>query len=236
MKLSRIRLRFTQVRALPAYAIVTYVDDDLSDVCFHGARAAQQIHAFDRDMQAILNLSNMDSFEREQLLMPVLEFCEHVKQVRLDLSAIIAARLLNTKPENGFQQIWDTCPDKNVWEHRVLCDYELPVTIDVPRSDLANMGLQFQPSPPRIRVRLPSRAEGFQRLAQELRQRAARAPSPETSMLGWDHRKPGGHPGELEPMSREQWEHVKLTGVLPGSTDWNYDERRVRAAKLDDPL
>lgn len=236
MKLSRIQLRFKQVRALPAYAIVTYVDDDLSDVCFHGARAAQQIHSFDRDMQAILNLSNMDSFEREQILMPVLEFCEHVKQVRLDLSAIIAARLLNTKPENGFQQIWDTCPDKNVWEHRVLCDYELPVTIDVPRSDLANMGLQFQPSPPRIRVRLPSRAEGFQRLAQELRHRAARAPSPETSILGFDRTKPGGHRQEPEPMSREEWKYLLQTGVMAGERDWDDEVRRVRAAKLDDPL
>lgn len=234
---SRIQLRFVQMRELPVYAIAIYIDNSLVDVGFHGARIAQQIHDFDRSMQAILDLGNMDSYERERLLRPVLLFCEHIKQTRIDLSMIIAARLLSDSPTCGFQQIWDRHRDGGFWEREIMTDYESPLLIGAKRSELVETGVLKPPGPPRIRVRLPPQGvEHFQKVAELLRAGAARAPSPETSILGFDRLKPGGHRQKPEPMTRDQWEFVKKTGELPGATNWNEAVQRQLAAKLEDPI
>jgi hypothetical protein len=233
---SRIQLRFVQMRELPVYAIAIYIDNSLVDVGFHGARIAQQIHDFDRSMQTILDLGNMDSYERERLLRPVLLFCEHVKQVRIDLSMIIAARLLTESPQSGFQQIWDRHRDKVFWEREIMADYEPPLLIGAKRSELVETGVLMPPGPSRIRVRLPQRSEHYQQVAELLRAGAARAPSPETSILGFDRVKPGGHRQIPEPMTRDQWEFVKKTGELPGAMNWNIAEQQQLAAKLEDPF
>jgi hypothetical protein len=224
------------MRELPVYAIAIYIDNSLVDVGFHGARIAQQIHDFDRSMQTILDLGNMDSYERERLLRPVLLFCEHVKQVRIDLSMIIAARLLTESPQSGFQQIWDRHRDKVFWEREIMADYEPPLLIGAKRSELVETGVLMPPGPSRIRVRLPQRSEHYQQVAELLRAGAARAPSPETSILGFDRMKPGGHRQNPEPMTRDEWERLMQTGVLPGEHNWNDAVQRQLAAKLEDPF
>lgn len=233
---SSLRLRFVKVHKLPAYAIAVYADNALLDICFHGSRAAKQIHEFDRNMQAALNLSNMDSYEREILLRPVLEFCEHIKQVRVDLSMIVAARLLTDSPQCGFQQIWDSHRDKDFWEQSIIHDYELPLVFDARRDALVDAGVSLTPDSSRVRIRLPDRAQRFQKVAQLLRDGAAQAPSSRTSILGFDPEKPGGYRQEPEPMSREEWEYLMRTGVVPGERDWEDPVKRALRAKIDDPL
>lgn len=233
---SKIRLRFVQMRELPVYAIAIYIDNSLVDVGFHGARIAQQIHDFDRSMQAILDLGNMDSYERERLLRPVLLFCEHVKQVRIDLGMIIAARLLTESPQSGFQQIWDRHRDKGFWEREIMTDYEPPLLIGAKRSELVETGVLMPPGPPRIRVRLPQRAEHYQQVAELLRAGVARAPGLRSGLFDYNDEIPGGPPQEPERMSRDEWKYLMQTGVLPGQHNWNDAEQRQLAAKLEDPI
>jgi hypothetical protein len=233
---SKIRLRFVQMRELPVYAVASYIDNSLVDIGFHGARIAQQIHDFDRSMQAILDLGNMDSYERERLMRPVLLFCEHVKQTRLDLSMIIAARLLTDSPQSGFQQIWDRHRDEGFWEREMMTDYELPLLIGAKRSELVETGVLMPPGSPRIRVRMPQRAEHFQKVAELLRAGVARAPGLRTGLFEYNDEIPGGRPQKPEPMPQGEWERLMQTGKLPGEHDWDDEIRRMRAAKLTDPL
>ena len=234
---SRIQLRFVQMRELPVYAIAIYIDNSLVDVGFHGARIAQQIHDFDRSMQVILDLGNMDSYERERLLRPVLLFCEHVKQTRIDLSMIIAARLLTESPQSGFQQIWDRHRDEGFWERDIMTDYEPPLLIGAKRSELAETGVLMPPGPPRIRVRLPPQgAERFQEVVRLLRAGVARAPGLRSGLFDYNDEIPGGPPQEPELMTHDEREYLMQTGVLPGEHNWNQAFQQQLAAKLKDPF
>jgi hypothetical protein len=48
--------------------------------------------------------------------------------------------------------------------------------------------------------------------------------------------KPGGHRQNPEPMTRDEWERLMQTGVLPGEHNWNDAVQRQLAAKLEDPF